>query len=173
MFNEIRSEDPSTHSRRTQQYLCKKKTYELWLTEEWINENLKYRSFSYPQITPSEIVTGSEKPVSRTRLIDNNIGGYALKRRLGIVIFMITITAIFEALTFTGSPFDIALWATLAFKLLLIAVNIFSGWLAGLDGFKKKKLNSAYIRQDLLVVYADWRETKSFKKLEKIENEQN
>jgi hypothetical protein len=65
-----------------------------------------------------------------------------------------------NALNFVGNPFDVVAIMMIIFQLFMLLVNIFTGWITGIDAFKKKKLNSVYIRRDILVAYAGWRKDK-------------
>jgi hypothetical protein len=127
----------------------------------------------YPTITPSEVVTGERKPYNSIKVIDNSVGTYAFTRRVGSLGIMIIINALMEALFFTGNPFDVVAIMMILFQLFMIAVNIFSGWISGIDAFKKKKLNSVYIRRDLLVAYAGWRKDKTLEVPREVLNETN
>ena len=42
----------------TRWYMRKKRRLEQYLTDKWINENLKYKKLIYPRITVSEVLTG-------------------------------------------------------------------------------------------------------------------
>ena len=106
-------------------------------------------------------------------MIDNSVGTYAFTRRVGMLGVMIIINALMEALFFTGNPFDVVAILLILFQIFMIFVNIFSGWVSGIDAFKKKRLNSAYIRRDLLVAYAGWRTTKTINVPKEVPNETN
>ena len=162
MLDEIKA-GPEHQSDKTKQYLFRKARLEEQLTDEWIEENLRYKKIRYPVITPNEVITGEKKPYNTTKVIDNSVNVFALTRRIGTLGVMITINALMEALIFTGSPFDTATLMLILFQIFMVFVNIFSGWVAGIDGFRKKRLNSAYIRRDLLVSYAGWRKDKTAK----------
>ena len=121
---------------------------------------MRYKKTRYPHITPSEVVTGERKPYNSIKVIDNSVGSYAFKRRIGTLIITIFIAGIMNALNFVGNPFDVVAMMLIVFQLFMLLVNIFTGWITGIDAFKKKKLNSVYIRRDLLVAYAGWRKNK-------------
>ena len=167
--------DPLHYSTKTKRFVYLKSQYEEQLTDKWIEENLRYKKLRYPTITPSEVVTGERKPYNSVKVIDNGVGAYAFTRRIGMLAIMIVINALMDALLFSGNPFDVVAIMMILFQIFMILVNIFSGWISGIDAFKKKKLNSVYIRRDLLVAYAGWRNTKQvdITKLKEVQNETN
>lgn len=182
MLDEIKADDPTKQSTKTREYLYKKARLEEQLTDEWIEANLRYKKIRYPVITPNEVITGEKKPYNTTKVIDNSVGMFALTRRVGMLGVMVVINGLMEALIFTGNPFNVATLMLILFQIFMVFVNIFSGWVAGIDGFRKKRLNSAYIRRDLLVAYAGWRKNKDAKidldfttpkQLKEVQNETN
>ena len=141
------------HSEKTKKYLRLKAQYEEELTDKWIEENLRYKKLRFPTITPSEVVTGEKIPNNSIKVIDNNVLAFSFTRRLGMLGIMIVLNSLMEALFFQGSLFDVVAILMILFQLTLIMVNIFTGWVSGIDSFKRKILNSTYIRRDLLVSY--------------------
>ena len=141
---------------RTKRYFEKRDKIERLITDEWINENLPYKRISYPRITPQEVITGEEKPVSNKKLIDSNISTYALGKRFVMLGITVMFNAIFSTMFLEGKIFNVAFLATVLFQLTMIGVNIATGWASGVDGFRKKRLTSARTRYDILLQYASW-----------------
>ena len=141
---------------RTKRYFEKRNKIERLITDEWINDNLPYKRIPYPRITPQEVITGEEKPISNKKLIDNNISTYALGKRFVMLGITIMFNAIFSTMFLEGKIFNVAFLATVLFQLTMIGVNIATGWASGVDGFKKKRLTSARTRYDILLQYASW-----------------
>jgi len=144
------------YRRKTRKFTRRLNLYNLQLTEDWIQQNLRYIRLTYPQITPQEIITGSVSPENKKRMIDDSVGSFALKRRMGMLVLMIAFNAAMEAVIFTDNPFDRQAIRMMIFQIFMVLVNIFSGWLAGIDGFRKKKLTALTTRRDLLVEFKLW-----------------
>jgi hypothetical protein len=126
------------------------------LTEEWVEENLRYMKLDYPSLTPQEVVTGEKKPYNSLKVIDSDVTTYALTKRITTLGIMIVINALMEGLVLLDSPITLATIALVLFQLMMIMVNVFSGYMTGIEAFKRKRLNSMMIRRDVLIGYVDW-----------------
>ena len=156
---------PEYYSKKTQKYIKLKTQYEELLSTKWIDENLKYKKIRYPHITPAEVITGEKKPNSTTRVVDNGVMGYAATRRFSVMFATIIMNALNTALIFIGNPFSVVILVTMIFHFLMIVVNIFTGYIAGVDAFHKKPLNSAHIRYNILIEYFGWHKNKPVKEV--------
>ena len=153
VFDQMRLKPEDEWGKATHTYLRKKSALEEQLTDEWIIKNLPYVKLTYPQISQQEVATGEIKPPNKSKIIDSNVATYGLLKKVLILLGTITINAIFTAMILTGSPFDAAVAIQLIFQLLIIAVNIVSGFFTGVEAFKKKRLNSLYKRREILIEY--------------------
>jgi hypothetical protein len=114
----------------------------------------------YPSLTPQEVVTGEKKPYNSLKVIDSDVTTYALTKRITTLAIMISINALMEALVLLDSPITLATITMVLFQIMMIMVNVFSGYMTGVEAFKRKRLNSMMIRRDVLVGYADWQNKK-------------
>jgi len=153
VFDEMRLKPKEEWSTLTNTYLRKKAALEEQLTDEWILKNLPYIKLTYPQISQHEVATGEIKPYNKSKVIDNNVATYGLLKKVLILLGTIAINAIFTAMILTGSPFTAAVAIQLIFQILIIAINIVSGFFTGVEAFKKKRLNSLYKRREILIEY--------------------
>jgi len=107
----------------------------------------------YPRVTPQDIETGETQQINTRKLIDNNVTNYSLGRRVLMLLLTVGLNAVFTAMIISGSPFDTAVFIQLIFQLIMILINITTGFFNGIDGFKKKRLASLLKRREILVEY--------------------
>lgn len=144
---------PEVWSKKTIKYVEKRDIIKEKMTNAWIDENLPFIKIIYPFITPQEVITGEEKPISRRRIVDNNVYSYKLGTRSITLITSVLLNAIINAVFFIGQPFNLAIITTIIVQLVFLAINILGGWVAGLDAFRRKRLNSAIKRREILIEY--------------------
>lgn len=160
VFDQMRLKPEEEWKNNVRKYLRKKKNLELQLDPEWIEKNLPYIKVVYPHVSQQEVATGEVKPPNKTKLIDNNVMTYGLLKKVLLLTATIVINAIFTAMILTGTPFAAAVAIQLIFQIMIIMVNIVSGFFAGIDGFKKKRLNSLYKRREILIEYLSFKKKK-------------
>lgn len=144
---------PEQWDKQTRRYVEKRDLIKEKMTDKWINENLPFTKFVYPFITPQEVITGEEKPISRSRIVDNDVYSYKLGSRSITLITSVLLNAVINAVFFIGQPFNITIITTIIVQLVFLAINILGGWVAGLDAFRRKRLNSAIKRREILIEY--------------------
>lgn len=144
---------PEQWSKKTIKYVQKRDAIKEKMSDAWINENLPFTKLIFPFITPQEVITGEEKPISRSRIVDNNVYSYKLGSRSITLITSVLLNAVINAVFFIGQPFNLSIITTIIIQLVFLAINILGGWIAGLDAFRRKRLNSAIKRREILIEY--------------------
>ena len=85
----------------TKRYKKKEDKFTLFLTDDWIESNLKFRRFKYPEITVSEVINGTMKYKSNRSMLNRNHLGKQIFRKVIFVFISIAATAVWSVLVFT------------------------------------------------------------------------
>lgn len=115
----------------TRRYKKKEDKFKKYLSDEWINENLKFKRLKYPEITVSEVINGTMKPKTRRSMINRKFLSTQIFQKLIFVFISIIGTAIWSILVFSEmlNPLDII--GTIIFTLAMLLINILTGYFAG------------------------------------------
>jgi len=154
---EMKTKEKDEWSKRTIHYDKKRQKIEQYINDTWIDENVRYIKFRYPFITPQEVRTGEVKPVNNKRLLNTNVLGKAVSKRIGIMFLAVIFNALLSALVWTDSPLNISVLLQILLQLFLILLNVGFGLREGEAQFKEVVMNNLYTREDILVDYLNTR----------------
>lgn len=114
----------------TRRYVKRERLLKEYMTEEWINKNLRWRPLKYPEITVSEVVNGTLRMKSKGSMLERNHLGKQLFKKLIFVFGSIVASVIWAILIFQEvlNPLDVI--AQIIFTLILLLVNIITGYFA-------------------------------------------
>ena len=126
------------------------------LSKEWIEENIDYQKIKYPDITPSEILTGERKDQSN-KIIDNNAFSHIFRDRMPIIGLTLFAQAGYHALNIVQAINPAGLIMGIAVQLSTILINAVTGNSYGNTLFKKLDHNNLYTRRSYLMGYLKWK----------------
>jgi hypothetical protein len=139
-------------SSSTRRFIRKEKMLNEYLTDGWINKNLRFRPLKYPEITVSEIINGTLRMSTSGSMLERNHLGNQIKRRFIFVFASIVASAIWAVLIFREvlNPLDVI--AQIIFTLAMLLVNIIFGYIAA--GFAhRSRIVAATERLEIIINY--------------------
>ena len=144
--------------RRATRWLNKLNKIKEKLDSEWIEENIDYRKIKYPDITPSEILTG-ERNNSTKKIIDNNAFKHIFKDRIPLIATTTTAQAFYHALNIVQAVNPASIIMGVIVQLTTIFINVGVGLNYGNTLFKKLDKNNLFTRKTYLMGYLKWKKT--------------
>jgi hypothetical protein len=137
---------------RTRRFARKEKMLNEYLTDEWINKNLRFRPLKYPEITVSEIINGTLRTSTSKSMLERNHLGTQIRKRFIFVFASIFASTIWAILIFREvlNPLDVI--AQIIFTLAMIVINIIFGYIAA--GFAhRSRIVAATERLEIIINY--------------------
>lgn len=136
----------------TRWYVRKRKRLELYLTDEWIKNNLKYKIMFYPRITVSEVLTGRLRNTTRTSMLNRHHLASQVSRRSIWVVLSLIGSAVVATIAIAPNPSWQNILIQLSSMALFSVVNIMSGFLAG-NNAHKSRYNTSIERLEIITDY--------------------
>lgn len=149
---------------RTRRWMRRLNKLKEQTSNEWIDKNVMYVKVDYPKYVPQEILSGSAKHESKKRLLTGGMYRKAFAKRIIMISGTILVSAIFNSVFFTGSPFSVAALLLILTQFFFILVNIAGGIKHGVNAFEEITMNNLYTRREKLLKYF-----KQYKNKEKTE----
>jgi hypothetical protein len=116
---------------RTKRYKKKEDKFMLFLSDEWIENNLRFRRLKYPEITVSEIINGTMKYKAKRSMLNRNHLGKQIFSKLIFVFASMIASAIWSILVFKDIINPLTIIGMIIFTLAMLLSNILTGWFAG------------------------------------------
>ena len=137
---------------KTRRYMKKERRYQEYLTDKWINENLKFAKIKYPEITVSEVINGTLKMKTSRSMLNRGHLSKQIYQKIGFVLASIFAGALWATIEFTRNDDWRNIVAQLAFTLVMLLVNTLMGSLAGGRGHLSR-LVTANERYEIILDY--------------------
>jgi len=139
---------------KTRRYKRKENKFITYLSNEWIQKNLRWRRLKYPELTVSEVINGTMKYKTRGSMIERNHLSKQVLKKTTLVIFSIIASAIWSILVFKEILNPMEIIALIVFTLAMLLVNVLTGWLAGGKGHKSRIIATTE-RLEVILNYID------------------
>lgn len=133
-------------------YSRREKRLKLYLTNEWILANLKYRSLVYPKITVSEVINGRMRASTKSSMLNRNHLSKQIAAKMVFVLFSLVGSAIFATLAITPNPNWLNILIQLVGMLIYIVLNTTTGFLAGSRAHMSRS-DTAVERLEIIINY--------------------
>lgn len=133
-------------------YVRRERKLQLYLTNDWIIKNLKYRWIIYPQLTVSEVINGRMRASTRVSMLNRNHLGKQIGAKMIFVLFSLVGSAIFATLAITPNPNWMNIIIQLVGMLIFIVLNTTTGFLAG-SRAHMSRLDTSVERLEIIINY--------------------
>lgn len=138
------------------------------LSDEWINENLDFIKFTYPKITQQEVISGSNKAMSKSSMLDKGYRTKAVLSRIGNILMMTGLTAIALSAVFEQGSVTQAMIFSLVIQVGMGFFNMFNGYRAGVKVFQESVVGNQIIRMGIVFKYLRKKKINTSEKEEKV-----
>lgn len=131
-------------------YIRREKRLQLYLTDEWIKNRLKYKRLKYPRLTVSEVINGRMRATTRKSMLNRNHLGKQIGAKMIFVLFSLVGSAVFATLAITPNPNWLNIMTQLVGMLIFIVWNTVAGFFAG-SRAHMSRLDTSVERLEIIV----------------------
>lgn len=133
-------------------YSRREKRLQLYLTDEWIKNKLKYKRLIYPRLTVSEVINGRMRASTKSSMLNRNHLSKQIAAKMVFVLFSLVGSAIFATLAITPNPNWLNILIQLVGMLIYIVLNTTTGFLAG-SRAHMSRLDTSVERLEIIINY--------------------